>query len=206
MPYSIDRKNKCIYKKKSDGSRGEKVGYTKGNLEDYIAAVQMHKEYREMIKKPINEQEEKMIPGAITQLYAVKKPYVGCQLTSLIEPIDPLLGIGAGHEVVGDNYYAVFADEDMANDVAADIFEDYQKQQKALEEKKDFTIDKIKKVLDDLEKKRKELMDAVKENPKAAQQHKDGIARITDKIDDLITKLEKVQKSKKEETTNKKDK
>ena len=32
MPYSIDRKNKCVYKKKSDGSRGKKVGCTKGNF------------------------------------------------------------------------------------------------------------------------------------------------------------------------------
>ena len=53
-------------------------------------------------------------------------------------------------------------------------------------------------MLDNLEKKRKELMDAVKENPKSAEQHKESIAMITDKIDDLITKLEKVEKSKKE--------
>jgi hypothetical protein len=198
MPYSIDRKNKCIYKKKSDGSRGEKVGCTKGDLNDYIAAVQIHKEYRKSMKRPINEQEEKIIPGSIDQLYAVQKPYAGCELTALIKPIDPLLGIGAGHQIVRDDYFAVFADEDMAKDVAADLYEDYLKKEQALEEKKETVVNTIKKVLDNLEKKRKELMDAVKENPKSAEQHKESIAMITDKIDDLITKLEKVEKSKKE--------
>ncbi len=32
MPYIIDRKNKCIYKKNPDGSRGNKVGCTKENI------------------------------------------------------------------------------------------------------------------------------------------------------------------------------
>jgi hypothetical protein len=39
MPYIIDRKNKCIYKKNPDGSRGKKVGCTKGSLQKYLKAL-----------------------------------------------------------------------------------------------------------------------------------------------------------------------
>lgn len=42
MPYSVDRKNKCVYKKNADGSRGKKVGCTNGALKDYLAALYVH--------------------------------------------------------------------------------------------------------------------------------------------------------------------
>lgn len=207
MPYSIDYKNKCIYKKKSDGSRGEKVGCTKGNIKDYIAAVQIHaeskttkmklkkKSLREMLDNP---EQIKPIAGALSQIYAVQKPYSGCELTSLVKPIDPLLGIGAGHSIVPDEIHAVFADEDLANDIANDLFEKHMKAESALEEKKEATTKKVKSALDMLESKRKEHMDMVKEDPKNASKHRDQIAVVTEKIDDLMTKLEKIEKSKKQ--------
>ena len=37
MPYKS--KGKCVYKKKRDGSRGKKVGCTKGPVKDYLAAL-----------------------------------------------------------------------------------------------------------------------------------------------------------------------
>lgn len=37
MPYTTS--GKCVYKKKSDGSRGEKVGCTDGPVKDYLAAL-----------------------------------------------------------------------------------------------------------------------------------------------------------------------
>jgi hypothetical protein len=46
-----------------------------------------------------------------------------------------------------------------------------------------------------------------KADPKNASQHKDKIAMIATKIDDLMTKLEKVERSKKaKEKESKKDK
>lgn len=197
MPYSIDRKNKCVYKKKADGSRGEKVGCTKGNLNDYIAALQIHAEMKITKKKPLKESENPMIPGAINQLFAVTKPYSGCELTSLVKPLDPLMGIGADHEIVPDQVHAVYADQDLANDTAKDLYEEYLKKEQALEEKKGTVGDKLKKAIDVLEKKRKEHMDMAKEDPKNASKHKEHIATIMDKIDDFMTKLEKIEKSKK---------
>jgi len=204
MPYSIDHKNKCVYKKKSDGSRGEKVGCTKGSLKSYIAALQIHAESKKFTTKKIIKEDDEMNPevtkpidGAITQLYAVQKPYAGCELTSLVKPIDPLLGIGAGHSIVPDQVHAVFADEPTAQKIATELYETHLEGEAALEEKKETTAKKIKTTVDALEKKRKEHMDAAKEDPKNASKHRQEIAVLANKIDDLMTKLEKIEKSKK---------
>ena len=199
MPYVIDKKEKCVYKENPNGSRGKKVGCTKGNLNDYVAALQMHHEGRTNLK-------ESVIPGAIDQLYAVQKPYSGCEPSSMIKPVDPIMGLGNDFDQNRDSIHAVFADPDMANDVANELYEEYLKKEQALEEKKGSVTDKIKKAIDKLEKKRKEHMDLAKEDPKSASQHRDHIAQIMDKVDDFMVKLEKIEKSKKEVEKDKKDK
>jgi len=197
MPYSIDRKNKCIYKKKSDGTRGKKVGCTKGDIDDYLAALHIHAdENKKVMKEDIEMQ--KTIPGSLNTLYAVQKPYTGCQLTSLVKPIDPLVGLGPDHQIQRDQIHAVYPDKDLANDVANDLFEEYKKKSYALEEKKDDVVNKIKKAIDTLEKKRKEHMEMAKEDPKSAGSHREKVAVIVNKVDDLMSKLEKIEKSKKD--------
>jgi hypothetical protein len=138
------------------------------------------------------------LDGAISTLYMVKKPYAGCQLTSLVEPIDPLLGIGAGHQIVPDQVHGVYADQDQADMVANELYETYCQEESMLEEKKGQVGDKIKKAIDQLEKKHKEHINLAKEDPKNTSQHKEHIAKIAHQIDDLMTKLEKIEKSKKE--------
>jgi len=203
MPYSIDQKNKCVYKKKQDGSRGEKVGCTKGSLKSYVAALQIHAESKKFNTKKMIKEEEinpelvKPIDGAITQLFAVQKPYAGCELTSLVKPIDPLLGIGAGYSIAPDQIHAVFADEPLAQKIATELYETHLEGEAALEEKKETTTEKVKSTIDALEKKRKEHMDMAKEDPKNASKHRQEIAVLANKIDDLMTKLEKIEKSKK---------
>lgn len=198
MPYSIDHKNKCVYKKKADGFRGEKVGCTKGSLKDYVAALQIHAENKKLMKKTIKEQDELKNPidGSLSQVFAVQKPYVGCELTSLVKPIDPLVGL-AGHKIMPDQVHAIFADEPTAQKIATELYETHMEGQKALEEKKEVTTKKLKSAIDAIEKKRKEHMDMAKEDPKNASKHREQIALITSKLDDLMTKLEKIEKSKK---------
>jgi hypothetical protein len=136
------------------------------------------------------------VDGAIDTLYMVRKPYTGCQLTSLVQPIDPLVGLG-GSEVVPDHVHAVFPDKDQAMAIAETLYEEYCAKMEALEEKKGAVTGKISSAIDALEKKRKEHVDMAKEDPKNASKHKEKIAMIATKIDDLMTKLEKVEKSKK---------
>jgi len=55
MPYSIDKKNKCVYKKNPDGTRGKKIGCTKGSLKDYLGALHMHAEGKLSLKSIFKE-------------------------------------------------------------------------------------------------------------------------------------------------------
>jgi hypothetical protein len=158
----------------------------------------------EMSKMPMKSLEKFMhtkedgIDGAISTLYMVKKPYSGCTLTSLVEPIDPLVGIGAGHQIVPDQVHAVFADQDRANQIAGEIYEAYCKQEEMLEEKKGKVGNQLKKTIDHLEKKHKKHIDLAKQDPKNASKHKQHIAKIATQIDDLMSKMERIEKSKKE--------
>lgn len=136
------------------------------------------------------------VDGAIDTLYMVRKPYSGCELTSLVHPIDPLVGL-SGSEVVPDHVHAVFSDQDQAQSVAEGLYEDHCKKMEELEEKKNTVADKITKAIEEFEKKRKEHVDAAKADPKNASQHKEKIAHLATKIDDLMSKLEKVERSKK---------
>jgi hypothetical protein len=161
----------------------------KGDVTDFASTK--HKGLPKKVKK-------ENLDGAIETLYMVKKPYAGCQLTSLVEPIDPLLGIGAGHEIVPDQVHGVYADQDQADAVASELYEAYCAKEDMLEEKKGQVGEKIKKAIDQLEKKHKEHINLAKEDPKNASKHKEHIAKIAHQIDDLMTKLEKIEKSKKE--------
>lgn len=161
----------------------------KGDVTDFASTK--HKGLPKKVKK-------ENLDGAISTLYIVKKPYAGCQLTSLVEPIDPLLGIGAGHEIVPDQVHGVYADQDQADVVANELYEAHCQQESMLEEKKGQVGDKIKKAIDQLEKKHKEHINLATQDPKNASKHKEHIAKIAHQIDDLMTKLEKIEKSKKE--------
>ena len=133
------------------------------------------------------------VDGAIDTLYMVKKPFDGCNASSLVTPLDPLQGA----QDQADQVHGVFPDQDQAMAIAETLYEEYCSKMEALEEKKGAVTGKISSAIDSLEKKRKEHVDMAKEDPKNASQHKDKIAMLATKIDDLMSKLEKVERSKK---------
>ena len=133
------------------------------------------------------------VDGAIDTLYMVKKPFDGCNASSLVAPLDPLQGA----QDQADQIHGVFPDQDQAMAIAETLYEEYSQKMEALEEKKGAVTGKISSAIDSLEKKRKEHVDMAKEDPKNASQHKDKIAMLATKIDDLMSKLEKVERSKK---------
>jgi hypothetical protein len=169
-------------------------------LKGIVRALQTEdmKPSEQLGKSKVKKIKKENLDGGISTLYMVKKPYAGCQLTSLVEPIDPLLGIGAGHEIVPDQVHGVYADQDQADMVANELYETYCQEESMLEEKKGQVGEKIKKAIDQLEKKHKEHINLSTQDPKNASKHKQHIAKITHQIDDLMTKLEKIEKSKKE--------
>jgi valyl-tRNA synthetase len=160
----------------------------KGDVTDFASTK--HKGLPKKVKK-------ENLDGAIETLYMVQKPYAGCELTSLVKPIDPLVGL-EGSEIVADQVHGVYPDQDQADVVANELYEAYCAKEDMLEEKKGQVGEKIKKAIDQLEKKHKEHINLAKEDPKNASKHKEHIAKIAHQIDDLMTKLEKIEKSKKE--------
>ena len=133
------------------------------------------------------------VDGAIDTLYMVKKPFDGCNASSLVAPLNPLQGA----QDQADQVHGVFPDQDQAMAIAETLYEEYCAKMEALEEKKGAVTGKISSAIDSLEKKRKEHVDMAKADPKNASQHKDKIAMLATKIDDLMSKLEKVERSKK---------
>lgn len=62
MPYILDKKNKCIYKKNPDGSRGKRVGCTDKSLLKYLKALQSN-----VKENPVTESLSQMVRRIIKE-------------------------------------------------------------------------------------------------------------------------------------------
>ncbi len=93
--------------------------------------------------------------------------------------------------------HGVYSDQDQANAVAQEVYEAYCKQEEALEKKKGMVAEKIKKTMGELEKRRSACVEAIKQNPMEATKYKEEAAKHTTTIDELVSKLEQIEKSKK---------
>ena len=133
----------------------------------------------------------------IPKMYMVRKPMEGLTAEKMVCEINPLEGIQPLNIEMTD-VHSVHATPEDAQAIAAEAYQKYCDEAIALEEKKDATSGKIKKAIDQLEKKRKEHLTLAKDDPKSASKHKEHIAKIATQIDDLMTKLERIEKSKKE--------
>ena len=132
----------------------------------------------------------------IPEMYLVRKPKVDMKEADLVMKINPLEGIQPLN-IGMDDVHTVTADETQAQEIAAEAYRKCMDEAFQLEEKKGKVGDKIKKTIDHLEKKRKEHLDMAKEDPKSAAKHKEHIAKLATQIDDLMSKMEKIEKSKK---------
>ena len=143
----------------------------------------------------------------VPKMYMVRKPMEGLTADKMVYEINPLEGIQPLNINMND-VHTVHASAEDAQQIAAEAYQKYCDEAIALEEKKDATSGKIKKAIDQLEKKRKEHLTLAKDDPKSASKHKEHIAKIATQIDDLMTKLERIEKSKKEikKAEDKKDK
>lgn len=136
------------------------------------------------------------LENEVGQLHVVRKAYPGCTQAGMVYELNPFEGL-ASHGFSMEEVHGIYGDDARAHQVAEVIYGEYMKGVQALEEKKGTTVDKIKKAIDTLEKKRKHHLDMAKEDPSNASSHKEQIAKLAHQIDDLMSKLEKVEKSKK---------
>jgi hypothetical protein len=184
MPYHFRKGTDTVYK------GNEKIGTTGHSKEahrKYMAALHIHS------KDKKNENME--FDNQIGDIYAVAKPWDGCQVGKMVHKVDPMMGV---QNMEPQQVHGFYPDQDAAIQVAEGLYADHMKAAEMLEEKKGKVGEKIKKAIDQLEKKRKEHIDMAKEDPKSAATHKDHIAKLAEKIDDLMVKLEKIEKAKKE--------
>lgn len=133
-------------------------------------------------------------------MYLVLNPTPNKPESDLVLQFDPLHGIQPLNINMHDVHTVHHSHKD-AQRIAAEVYKNYMEERASLEEKKDVTVNKLKKAIDKLEKKRKEHVNMVKEDPKNASNHREHIAKITTQIDDFLGKMEKIEKSKKD--TNK---
>lgn len=167
----------------------------KGDVNDFASTK--HKGLPKKVKK------ENM---GVASMYTVQNPTEGMTVEKMVCEFNPLMGIQ--EKGIGMNdVHSVHHDHEEAQRIAAEVYDKYCNEVQALEEKKGKVGDKLKKTIDHLEKKRKEHIDMAKEDPKTASQHKEHIAKLATQIDDLMSKMERIEKSKKnvEKTEDKKD-
>jgi len=155
------------------------------------------------LPKKVKKEEGLQIP----EMYVVRKPNTTMKEGDLVMKINPLEGIQPLN-IGMDDVHSVAVDSTQAQEIAAEAYRKCMDEAFQLEEKKGKVGDKLKKAIDHLEKKRKEHLDMAKEDPKSAAKHKEHIAKLAQQIDDLMTKMEKIEKSKKEikKDEDKKDK
>jgi hypothetical protein len=140
-----------------------------------------------------------------TKMYVVLKPMDNLDAAGLIKELNPLEGLqplGVDMQSV----HSVHSTADEAQQIAAEVYGAYVKEVQALEEKKGKVSHELRKTIDLLEKKRKDHLDMAKQNPKNASQYKNDIAKIATQIDDLMSKMERIEKSKKLDVDKEEDK
>lgn len=142
----------------------------------------------------------------VASMYIVRRPDGKLAEADLVMELNPLEGVQPLN-IMQDDVLSVHHDEKEAQRIAAEAYRKCMDEVFQLEEKKGKVGDKLKKAIDQLEKKRKEHIDMAKEDPKNASQHKEHIAKLASQIDDLMSKMEKIEKSKKniEKKEDKKD-
>lgn len=141
-------------------------------------------------KKAIKENYE----NKVGMLYIVQKPSEGCSCDKMVHQVDPI----AGHSIDPQTIHGIYSTPEEAMKVAESLYKGHMDSIKKLEEKKDTVTKKLTSAINMLEKKRKDCMNMVKENPNDAQSHKAKISEISSQIESLMDKLEKVSKSKKQ--------
>jgi hypothetical protein len=145
---------------------------------------------------PRRVKKNEQLEGSLGDVYAVQKPFSGCKQASLVTPFNPVVGISMD-QLPHDQVHGVFPDKDRAMAVANQLYEKHCEMEEALEEKKMKVTEKLKKTMGVLERMRSESMGLMKENPREAGPHKQKVAELTGKIDELMMKLEKIEMSKK---------
>jgi hypothetical protein len=166
---------------------------TKKSAGDYASTK--HKGLPKKIKKK-SIKENMDYENKVGSMHMVQKPYSGCNVAGMVYEIDPITGIQQ-HGVDAQTVHGIYPTPEEAQKVAEKLYNEHMGAMKKLEEKKGKVATKLTSAITMLEKKHKDLMEMAKANPKEAATHKSAISEIQTKIQELMDKLQMVEKSKK---------
>lgn len=134
--------------------------------------------------------------ASVASMYAVLEATPDMKESDLVVEFNPLQGVQPLN-IDMSRVHSVFTSADEAQAIAAEVYKKCMEEASKLEEKKGKVVNEINKTIDLLEKRRKEKVDMAKGDPKTASQHKEDIAKLATQIDDLMGKMERIEKSKK---------
>jgi hypothetical protein len=166
---------------------------TKKSAGDYASTK--HKGLPKKVKKK-SIKENMDYENKVGSMHMVQKPYSGCNVAGMVYEIDPITGIQQ-HGVDAQTVHGIYPTPEEAQKVAEKLYNEHMGEMKKLEEKKGKVATKLTSAITMLEKKHKDLMEMAKANPKEAATHKSAISEIQTKIQELMDKLQMVEKSKK---------
>lgn len=204
MPYSIDRKEKCVYKKKSDGTRGAKVGCTKGDLQKYLGALhasekskaineirQVLKENAEIVETPIQLESNVEFWGVKRSTDPMDDPG---KLTFKSDPVS--FGNDLRGGVLPQDIHGFYLSEEEALRVAEGLVQATYEAARTLEAKKNTVTEKIQKKINELQRQVDEYLRAAKSDPDNADSHQTRAEEVLTRIREYRAKHGVVEKAK----------
>lgn len=207
MPYSIDQKNKCVYKKKADGTRGQKVGCTKGDLQDYISALKVNVDEKKKVLNEIKQvlkENENIVEAPVQLANNIEFFVVEKSKDPMDDPMqlsfktDP---IGFANQVRGgllpEEIHGFYLDENEAMNAAHDLVQSVYETARGLEEKKGKVTEKLQKKINQLQKEVDAHLKAAKHDPVNADSHQTKAESVLAQIKELRGKQTIIEKSKK---------
>lgn len=206
MPYSIDKKNKCVYKKKADGSRGEKVGCTRGDLQKYVSALHANvkSEAIKEMKQALLEANQEIVESPVQLANNVEFYVVEKSKDPMDDPMklyfktDP---IGFANQIRGgllpEDIHGIYISEDEALNAAHDQVQSVYEAAKNLEAKKNTVTEKLQKKIQMMQKEVDGHLKAAKNDPQNADAHQTKAEEVLSRIREYRAKHQVVEKAKK---------
>jgi len=196
MPYTFKKTGNKYTAFKKTGDKLKVVGHTKGTekaKEAYKTALNIGAAKASGAKIPNLKKENMTFDNQIGDVYAVQRPYDGCEVGAMIRQVDPMMGV---QDIDHEQIHGFYPDEKQAMQIAEKLYKEFRDMSLMQEKKKDMVIEKIKDTMDKLEEMRSKNLTTLKENPED-KRSKNKIAELANKIDDLMEKLHRIKSSKK---------
>lgn len=203
MPYTVD--GKCVYKKHEDGSRGEKVGCTKGAVKDYLAALYAsdkneakiaHQEIKEAMKvtEEVIEEKVELAADEVGPFWVVEKPSKDSTLDDICFLCEDVFYFA--RQIAGglapQNVFGIFKNEAKAKKVGEKLLAERNKQMRENLKIGEGKADEIQEEIEIIKQEIEHHMQAAMAEPGTRDAHFADAERLLDDLkqkEALLAKL-----------------